>query len=153
VLARALTHPTEPGKHYGAVTAKALKVCIALLMTFHNTRTGLCFPSYEAIAEAADRNRDTVAEAIKMLEDAGILTWCNRRARVRIAGATKVIRTSNSYRFIDPGFKSEFPSGTKNQEFSSLKRAAEARPGARTAWARRGSRTASLGHSGRGLFE
>jgi hypothetical protein len=28
--------------------------------------------------------RDTVAEAIKMLEDAGILTWCNRRARVRI---------------------------------------------------------------------
>jgi hypothetical protein len=45
VLARALTHPTEPGKHYGAVTAKALKVCLALLITFHNTRTGLCFPS------------------------------------------------------------------------------------------------------------
>jgi hypothetical protein len=71
-----------------------------------------CFPSYEAIAKAADCNRDTVAEAIKML------------ARVRIGGATKVIRTSNSYRFIDPGSKSEFPSGTSNQGHSSMRREA-----------------------------
>jgi hypothetical protein len=121
VLMRALTHPTEPGKHYGAVTAKAEAVGRVLLWVFHNAGTGRCFPSYEAIAKAADCNRDTVAEAIKMLEAAGILTWCNRRARVRIGGATKVIRTSNSYRFIDPGSKSEFPSGTKNQDHLSLK--------------------------------
>jgi hypothetical protein len=118
VLAKALTRRTEPGKHYGAITAKAFAVCLALLMGFHNTRTGLCFPSYEAIAEAADCNRDTVAEAIKMLEDAGILTWCNRRARVTIRGVRKVIRTSNSYRFIDPRSKSEIPSGTKKPRSS-----------------------------------
>jgi hypothetical protein len=122
VLARALMRPTEPGKHYGAVTAKAFAVCLALLVTFHNAGTGRCFPSYETIASAAGCHRDTVAEAIKMLESAGILTWCNRRARVIIGGVRKVIRISNSYRFIDPRSKSEFPSGTQNQEVLSLER-------------------------------
>jgi hypothetical protein len=121
VLMRALTHPTEPGKHYGAVTAKAEAVGRVLLWVFHNAGTGRCFPSYEAIAKEAGCHRDTVAEAIKMLEAAGILTWCNRRARVRIGGATKVVRTSNSYRFIDPGSKSEFPSETSNQDHLPLR--------------------------------
>jgi hypothetical protein len=62
----------------------------------------------------------TVAEAIKMLEAARVLTWCNRRARVRIGGVVKVIRISNSYRFLDPGSKSELQSGTRNQDSSSL---------------------------------
>ncbi len=34
-------------------------------------KNGLCFPSYETIAEAAHCARSTVAEAIKALEDAG----------------------------------------------------------------------------------
>jgi hypothetical protein len=124
VLMRALMHPTEPGKHYGAVTAKAEEVGRGLLWVFHNFKTGLCIPGYDTIAKKAGCHRDTVAEAIKMLEAAGILTWCNRRARVRIGGATKVIRTSNAYRFIDPGSKSEFPSGTSNQGHSSMRREA-----------------------------
>jgi hypothetical protein len=124
VLMRALTHPTEPGKHYGAVTGKAEAVGRVLLWVFHNFKTGLCIPGYDTIAKAAGCHRDTVAEAIKMLEAAGILIWCNRRARVRIGGVTKVIRTSNSYRFIDPGSKSEFPSGTSNQDRFPLKKRA-----------------------------
>jgi hypothetical protein len=124
VLMRALTHPTEKGKHYGAVTAKAEAVGRVLLWVFHNCKTGLCIPGYETIAEEAHCHRDTVAEAIKMLEAAGILTWCNRRDRVRISGSTKVIRASNSYRFVDPGSKSELPSGTSNQDRFSLKRRA-----------------------------
>ena len=55
----------------------------ALLWGFHNARSGLCFPSYEKIAEAAGCARSTVAEAIKALEDAGILSWVNRLKRVR----------------------------------------------------------------------
>jgi hypothetical protein len=121
VLMRALTHPTEPGKHYGAVTAKAEEVGRVLLWVFHNAGTGRCFPSYEAIGKEAGCHRDTVAEAIKMLEAAGILTWCNRRARVTVRGVSKVIRISNSYRFIDPGSKSEFPPGTANQDRLPLK--------------------------------
>ena len=43
----------------------------ALLWAFHNARNGLCFSSYEKIAEAAHCARSTIAEAIKALEDAG----------------------------------------------------------------------------------
>jgi Helix-turn-helix domain len=50
----------------------------ALLWAFHNAKSGLCFPSYETIAEAAHCARSTVAEAIKALEDAGIMTWVQR---------------------------------------------------------------------------
>lgn len=132
-LARALSRRTEKGKHYGAITAKALAVLEALLWTFHNARSGLCFPSYEKIAEAAGCARSTVAEAIKALEDAGLLTWVNRLVRVRVAAPDlfgrngwqwKVIRTSNGYAFRDPNpaaskdlvSKSDLPAVTATQE-------------------------------------
>jgi len=83
ILARALMRRTEKGKAYGAITAKALAVLEALLWGFHNARSGLCFPSYEKIADRADCARSTVAEAIKALEDAGLLTWVNRIVRIK----------------------------------------------------------------------
>jgi hypothetical protein len=43
----------QKGKAYGQITAKALAVLEALLWAFHNGKSGLCFPSYERIAEAA----------------------------------------------------------------------------------------------------
>ena len=55
----------------------------ALLWGFHNARSGLCFPSYETIAEAAGCALSTVAAAIKVLEDAGVLSWVQRVKRVR----------------------------------------------------------------------
>ena len=138
--ARALTHRTEKGKHYGQLTAKYLDVLEALLWGFHNARTGLCFPSLERIAERAKCARSTVAEAIKALEDAGLLSWVNRIVRVRERCADlfgqmgtrwRIIRTSNGYQFRDPqpaakpvslvfSSKSEFPSGTSIQDSSSL---------------------------------
>jgi hypothetical protein len=81
--ARCLSRRTEKGRAYGVVTAKALAVLEALLWAFHNAGSGLCFPSYEKIADAASCARSTVAEAIKALEDAGILTWAQRIKRVR----------------------------------------------------------------------
>ena len=130
---RALMHRTEKGKAYGQITAKAKAVAEALLWGFHNARSGLCFPSYEKIAERAGCARSTVAEAIKALEAAGVLTWVNRIVRIRERCAdlfghmgvrTRVIRTSNGYAFNDPkgaanmGFssKSDFPSGTSIQD-------------------------------------
>ena len=142
--ARCLSRRTEKGRAYGVVTAKALAVLEALLWAFHNTRSGLCFPSYEAIAEAAHCARSTVAEAIKALEDAGILSWVQRVKRVRERCADllgdqgwrwRVLRTSNAYNFREPGAvdrpqnppetlgfssKSEKPTGTPIQGFSSL---------------------------------
>src|SRR5208337_1479997 len=61
--ARCLSRRTEKGKAYGSITAKALAVLEALLWGFHNAKSGLCFPSYERIAEAAGAARSTVAEA------------------------------------------------------------------------------------------
>ena len=82
-FARALSRRTEPGKHYGAVTAKFVRVLEALLWGFHNAGSGRCFPSYERIAERADCSRATVYTAIHALESAGVLTWVNRLARIR----------------------------------------------------------------------
>ena len=135
-LARALMRRTEKGKAYGAITAKALAVLEALLWGFHNARSGLCFPSYATIAERAGCARSTVAEALKALEDAGLLTWVNRIVRIkercqdlfgRFGSRTRVIRTSNGYQFNDPkgavskGFpsKSDFQSGTSIQNSNS----------------------------------
>jgi Helix-turn-helix domain len=134
--ARCLARRTEKGKAYGQITAKALAVLEALLWAFHNAGSGVCFPSYETIAEAAHCARSTVAEAIKALEDAGVLTWVQRVKRVRercsdLLGDNgwrwRVLRTSNSYAFTDPSAaadrpkasKSEKPTGTPNQEFFS----------------------------------
>lgn len=136
-IARALVRRTEKGKAYGDVTAKALAVLETLLWGFHNAKSGLCFPSYEKVAERAGCARSTVAEAIKALEAAGVLTWVNRLARIRARCAAlfgnagsrvRVIRTSNGYTFNDPkgsadrgvSSKSDFPSGTSIQEVSSL---------------------------------
>ena len=133
VFARAIMRRTEKGKAYGAITAKALAVLEALLWGFHNARSGLCFPSYAAIAERAGCARSTVTEALKALEDAGLLTWVNRIVRIkercedlfgRFGVRSRVIRTSNGYRFNDPkgaadrGFssKTDFQSGTSIQE-------------------------------------
>ncbi len=136
IFARALMRRTEKGKAYGAITAKALAVLEALLWGFHNTQSGLCFPSYATIAERAGCARSTVAEALKALEDAGLLTWVNRIVRIkercedlfgRFGSRTRVMRTSNGYRFNDPkgaaskGFlsKSDFQSGTLIQDSNS----------------------------------
>jgi DNA-binding transcriptional MocR family regulator len=135
-LARAFMRRTEKGHAYGQISAKALAVLEALLWSFHNARSGLCFPSYEKIAEIAGCARSTVAEAIKALEEAGLLSWVNRIVRIRErcqdlfghwGSRVRVIRTSNGYQFHDPkeanrpvsldnSSKSDFPSGTSIQE-------------------------------------
>jgi len=137
VLARALSHRTEKGKHYGVLKAKFVAVLEALLWGFHNAATGRCFPSYERIAERAHCSRATVYTAIRALEASGILTWVNRIKRVREWGEDlfgraqnrwRVIRTSNAYVFRDPnpGAKppdsstSKFKAGTAGQESNLL---------------------------------
>jgi hypothetical protein len=128
----------QPRQHRGPITRAFLDVLGALLWGFHNSRSGVCFPSYEAIAEAAECARSTVAEALKALEWAGVLSWQNRITRILVrerdlfgqwASRWQVIRTSNAYVFRDPkpqsaaafGCKSENPPGTQNQELNLLR--------------------------------
>src|SRR5689334_13726259 len=126
----------QPGQHRGPITRAFLDVLTALLWAFHNSRDGCCFPSYERIAEKADCARSTVAEALKTLEWAGVLTWQHRITRIRErctdlfgrdAWRWRVVRTSNAYVLRDPktavsaGFSSasENRAGTLNQEVLS----------------------------------
>jgi hypothetical protein len=105
---------------------------MALLWSFHNSRDGRCFPGYERIAEQARCARSTVAEALKALEWAGVLTWQHRITRVRercidLFGREswqwRVHRRSNAYAFRDPlqhtekpaAYQSENRLGTQNQ--------------------------------------
>ena len=123
----------QPGQHKGPITRAFLDVLGALLWGFHNSRSGCCFPSYEAIAAKAECCRDTVCEALKALEWAGVLSWQNRITRAWVrqrdlfghwSHRWTVIRTSNAYVFGDPqpqlagvlAAKSENPTGTQNQE-------------------------------------
>lgn len=133
----------QPGQHHGPITRAYMAVFEALLWGFHNSKTGLCFPSYEAIAEKARCCRDTVYEAIKALEAANIITWVNRIVREQVrerdlfghwASHWRIVRTSNAYLFRDPlpcaegrgEAKSENPPGTLNQDISIVKKETEA---------------------------
>jgi hypothetical protein len=124
---------SQPCQHKGPITRAFLDVLQALLWGFHNSHTGCCFPSYERIAEKAECARSTVAEALKVLEWAGVLSWQHRIARIREActdlfGRTtwrwRVIRMSNAYAFRDPqaqrgelpASKSENRTGTQSQD-------------------------------------
>jgi hypothetical protein len=129
----------QPGQHRGPLTRAYVEVLEALLWGFHNSKSGLCFPSYEAIAEKARCCRDTVYEAIRALEAADVLTWVNRIVREQVREPDlfgkwgtrwRIVRTSNAYQFRDPLpcsehrelSKSENPPGTLNQDISFLKK-------------------------------
>jgi hypothetical protein len=131
----------QPGQHHGPITRAIMDVFEALLWGFHNSGTGLCFPSYEAIAEKAQCCRRTVYEAIHILEGANVLTWVNRIVREQVrerdlfgkwATSWRTIRISNAYVFRDPlpcaegrgDPKCKNPSGTLNQDISVSKGAA-----------------------------
>jgi len=122
----------QPGQHHGPITMAFERVLGALLWSFHNSRDGRCFPGYARIAEQARCARSTVAEALKVLELAGVVTWQHRIARAvvrqrdlfgRWSSRWTVIRSSNAYVFRDPQpqligapiAKSENRSGTQNQ--------------------------------------
>jgi hypothetical protein len=128
----------QQGQHQGPLTWATLRVLRALLWRFHGADRGdRCFPSYERIAAAAKCHRDTVNVALKALEDAGILTWVHRIARIRrqerdlfgrLVSVWQVIRTSNAYQLLDPlqrdpgrraWCKSENPTGPQNRDFKS----------------------------------
>jgi hypothetical protein len=126
--ARALLRRTVPGKHYGVLKAKALAVLQALLWVFHGKR-GHCFAAYKAIAKEADCARSTVAAAIQALDSVGVLTWVHGIERKRgDDGVNRVVRTSNRYRFTDPGAGAE-PRGAQPTGVSGNSSKSDSRPG------------------------
>ena len=88
----------------------------ALLRGFYSYRTGECFPSHEAIAQAAGCCVETVRRKLRALEAAGIIqtirrkvvaSFTSRAQRVRFDVA---VQTSNSYVF---NFADSRPAGAR----------------------------------------
>ncbi|MGO9719238.1 MAG: helix-turn-helix domain-containing protein [Methylocella sp.] len=101
----------QEGQHQGPITAAYQRVLHAFLWHFTSYKDGLCFPSYETIAEKARCCRDTVYEAIIALEATGVFSWVNRIDRVAERGkdlfgqwmtSYRIVRRSNVYQFRDP---------------------------------------------------
>jgi hypothetical protein len=85
-----------------------LDVLRALLKRFYCHRDGTCFPSYDAIAEAAGCVRSTVAKKLRILEQLGIIQTIRRKvvasftSRVHRVRFDVAVQTPNSYRFNIP---------------------------------------------------
>ena len=101
----------QPRQHKGPITRAFLEVLEALLWGFHNTRSGCCFPSYEAIAARAECARSTVCRGaegpgVGRRADLAEPDRPDPRARARpvrpLGSRWRVIRTSNAYVFRDP---------------------------------------------------
>jgi hypothetical protein len=105
-LAEALDRRTRAkSQHGGLLKTKGLDVLRALLRRFYSHRAGTCFPSYDAIAEAAGCCRATVAAKLRILEQLGIVETIRRKvvasftSRVHRVRFDVAVQTSNSYRF------------------------------------------------------
>jgi hypothetical protein len=107
-LAEALDRRTRGrGQHGGLLKAKGLDVLRALLRGFYSYRTGECFPSHEAIAQAAGCCVETVRRKLRALEAAGIVQTIRRKIVVSVSRARRerydfAVQTSNSYLFNVP---------------------------------------------------
>jgi hypothetical protein len=105
-LAEALDRRTRAkGQHGGLLKPKGLDVLRALLRRFYSHRDGTCFPSYDAIAQAAGCCRETVAKKLRILEQLGIIETIRRKvvasftSRVHRVRFDVAVQTSNAYRF------------------------------------------------------
>jgi len=91
------------GQRNGILGVPAMMVLRALLMRFHNRKTGLCFPSYDAIQEVTGLCRQSIAVALQRLESAGVLKITRRLIRIAGAlGGAICQQMSNLYAFAEP---------------------------------------------------
>ena len=126
----------QPGQHKGPITRAFLDVLEALLWGFHNAAPAAASPATRRSPTEAECARSTVAEALKVLELAGVLSWQHRIARIRVrerdlfgrsgraaGGSSAPVQRLRLPRPESGGFrrfasKSENPPGTLNQEIS-----------------------------------
>jgi hypothetical protein len=69
------------GRKAGAIGQSGLQVLRCLLHQFHSTATGQCDPSYTAIQARTGFCRQVVADALRRLEDTGMICVMRRLIR------------------------------------------------------------------------
>lgn len=90
-----------PGCRNGSLGLPTLALLRCLVMRFLNRKSGLCFPSYQALQDATGFCRQTIAKALRTLEAVGVLSVTRRLVRVRdeTRGTVVARQGSNVYRF------------------------------------------------------
>jgi hypothetical protein len=102
-LAEQLERRTKPaGGRNGVLGYVGLAVLKALLLRFHRARDGICTPSYTVLQAATGLCRQSIANALKRLEAAGILHIMRRLVREVIDGVTVCRQGSNLYSVHEP---------------------------------------------------
>jgi hypothetical protein len=91
----------DKGKHAGPVKHSVIEVFDAL--AFFALRYGRVYPSLTGLAQAATRSRQTVVNALKVLELFGFVTVYRRSRKVRTALGFKTVQATNAYTIQEPG--------------------------------------------------
>ena len=112
VLSEALERRTRPpGARNGVVSQPGLRVLRVLLLCFLRGSDGLCCPSYVALMAATGLCKQSIANALKRLEAAGIVRVTRRLVREVVDGGgfmmTVCRQGSNLYSCHEPGEHAE----------------------------------------------
>jgi hypothetical protein len=97
-VADALFRRTKPeGGREGVLSLSALAILKALLLRFHNQRTGRCDPSYEALMAVTGFCRQTIARGLAMLESCGLLRITRRIERAPVTRISAITGEPETY--------------------------------------------------------
>lgn len=91
----------DKGKHAGPIKHSVIEVFDAL--AFFALRYGRVFPSLTGLAQTATRSRQTVVNALKVLELFGFITVHRRIKKIRTALGFKTVQATNAYTIQEPG--------------------------------------------------
>lgn len=90
----------DKGKHAGPVKHSVIEVFDAL--AFFALHYGRVYPSLTGLAKAATRSRQTVVNALKVLELFGFITVHRRIKKIRTALGFKTVQATNAYTIQEP---------------------------------------------------
>jgi hypothetical protein len=91
------------GRHGGLIGSHVLPVLHALIFDFLNHRTGRLGPSYSTLQRATRLCRQTVATALAMLKELGIINWIRRCREDKDEDGRFVLRQeTNAYAIMPP---------------------------------------------------
>jgi DNA-binding MarR family transcriptional regulator len=100
--ARRLDRETRrPGQHGGMLKRTGIAVLWTLLYRGWG-KNGVCDPALAQLAEWADCSRSTVQEALRRIEETGILWRLRRGLVVRLRGRVQFVQWTNAYLFRAP---------------------------------------------------
>lgn len=109
-IAEGLDRATKAkGRRNGCLGYVGLLVLRCLLLRFHNAKTGLCCPGYDALQEATGLCRGSIASALHRLADAGLLRIVRRLAKVSVGGMLRCQQATNIYSFNIPAGRIPVP--------------------------------------------